>query len=146
MTSPTRFSRDAHADQARISQEHISRQIRIVAVQEGSGDRRDVENILDVSHRLPAVLVGEDQRQIGCRIRADLVDGILEHARPLLRLPVEIAMQRRRPIRRQRHGVFGRKRCGEMWRVGKLITAEILVEALTVIGRRSAESKPIVTG
>ncbi len=37
----------------------------------------------------------------------DLVDRILEHARPLLRLPVEISMQRRRPILRHRHCVFG---------------------------------------
>ncbi len=43
-------------------------------------------------------------------------------------------MQRRRPVRRQRHGVIGGERCGEMRRIGKFVAADILVEAGAAVG------------
>ena len=61
---PLPILRDANADQFGIGQEDIGRQPAVIAVQEGAGDRGRVEYVLVVEHHLPAVLVGEDQRQI----------------------------------------------------------------------------------
>ena len=48
----------------------------VVAVQEIAGDGRDVEHVLDIAHHLPAVLVGEDQRQIDVGVAAQPVIGL----------------------------------------------------------------------
>ena len=78
---PLPVLRDADADQFRIGQEHIGRQSAVVAVQEVAGDRRRVEDVLVIEHHLPAVLVGEDQRQVDIGVAAQTIIGIVVETR-----------------------------------------------------------------
>ena len=83
--------RDADADQLGIGQEHIGCQAAIVAVQEVAGDRSRVEHVFVVEHHLPAVLVGEDQRQVDVGVTPQpIVRIIVEHSRPGVVLPIII--------------------------------------------------------
>ena len=89
-----------------------------------------------VEHHLPAVLVGEDQRQIDVGVAAQTVIGIVvEDARPGIILPVVVAAQRARPIRRDRQRVLRAERHGERRRVGQFVAAQILGEAFAIVGR-----------
>src|SRR6185437_8252841 len=92
--------RDADADQTRIGEEDVGGEIGVVAVEERAGDGRGVEHILDIAHRLPAVLIGEDQRQVEIGVAADaIIRIVVEDAGPAVVLPVEIRSQRAGPIR-----------------------------------------------
>ena len=53
--------RDAETEEARIGCKDVRRQRRIVRVEERARYRRRIEQVLDIGHRLPAVLIGEDQ-------------------------------------------------------------------------------------
>ena len=142
IASPLPVLRDANADQFRIGQEHIGRQPAVVAVQEVAGDGRRVEHILVVEHHLPAILIGEDQRQVDVGITAQAIIGIVvEDTRPGIILPVIIAAQRARPIRRKRQRVLRARRHGERRRVRQFVAAQILVEACAIV-RRRARSMP----
>ena len=59
---PLPVLRNANADQLGIGQEDVGRKS-CVAVQEVAGNRGGVEYILVIEHHLPAVLVGENQRE-----------------------------------------------------------------------------------
>ena len=101
-----------------------------------AGDRRRVEDVLVIEHHLPAVLVGEDQRQIDVGVAAQpVIRIVVEDARPGIILPVIIAAQRARPIRRERQRVLRAERDREGRRVGKLVAAQILGEAFAIVGR-----------
>src|SRR5580692_10677374 len=90
--SPLPILRDADADQFRIGQEDVGRQSRVVAVEERSSDRRNVEDILVIEHHLPAVLVGENERQVDGVVTTQLIERfVIEHAPPRRGLPIEIA-------------------------------------------------------
>ena len=101
----------ADAEQPRIGDEHIGRQRGIVGVQECAGDSRDIENVLDISHGLPAVLVGENQRHIHVGIPVELIVGlVIEDAGEGIALPIEIPAQRRCPTGIDRHRIL--RACG----------------------------------
>src|SRR6185437_13025463 len=89
VTPPLPVLRYPNADQARVGQKHICRQIRIVAVEEGASDRGGVHHVLDEAHRLPAVLVGQDHGEVQVGITVQVIIGIvIEDARPTIVLPV----------------------------------------------------------
>src|SRR6185437_12674345 len=91
--SPSPVLRDAHAEQAWVCQEDVRREPRIVTVQEVPGDGGGIEDVLQVTHHLPAILVGKDERKIQVGIAVYLVVGpVIEHARETVALPVEVTM------------------------------------------------------
>ena len=64
---------DADTEEAWVGKEHIGCQRGVAGVQEGAGDGRRVEHVPEIGHRLPAILIGEDQGQIHVRISVQLV-------------------------------------------------------------------------
>src|ERR1700722_18478315 len=101
MVSSARTSKplgETGADDARIEREDVGGEGRIVAVDEGAGDRRAVQQVLDIDLDLePRPWPGEGHAQVDVGPGAQLVDRILIDPRPRRRLMIDIAMQRPQP-------------------------------------------------
>ena len=130
--------RDANTEQARVGEEHVGGQRRIVRIEERAGDRALVEHVLGVDLRLPAILVGEDQRQVHIGITMKLVIGlVVEDTGEGISLPVEIAAKCSCPGLADWHRVLRTRRQRERWRVGKLVAAQILGETFAIVRRQA---------
>src|SRR6185437_14486746 len=64
---------DANAEQTWICEEDVCCKSAVVAVQEGAGNISHVENVLQITHDLPAVLACQDQREIDVGVAAQAV-------------------------------------------------------------------------
>src|SRR6185312_2697495 len=127
---------DANTEQPRIGQEHVGRKRRVVRIEERAGDRRRVKHVLHIGHRLPAVLIGEDQGEVQVGITVQLVIRlVVEYPGEGIALPIEIAAQGAGPTFAERHGVLRSRREREGRRVGKLVATQIFREAFAVVWR-----------